>query len=113
MAALAERQHGVVERSQLERMRLRESAIERRVRAGAKLLIVRSLATTDDHIAVIGENRKLLIFPLTELPVMARGQGVALQKYKDGGLSDATGFALADGLSWRLGGSGTRRVRVS
>jgi topoisomerase-4 subunit A len=77
-------------------------------RAGAKLLIVRSLATTDDHIAVIGENRKLLIFPLTELPVMARGQGVALQKYKDGGLSDATGFALADGLSWRLGGSGTR-----
>ncbi len=77
-------------------------------RTGARLRIVRALAPGDDHIAVIGENRKLLIFPLTELPVMARGQGVALQKYKDGGLSDAVGFALAEGLSWRLGGSGTR-----
>jgi topoisomerase-4 subunit A len=56
-----------------------------------------------DHVAVIGENRKLLIFPLEQLPVMARGRGVQLQSYKDGGLSDATVFTLAEGLSWRLG----------
>jgi topoisomerase-4 subunit A len=77
-------------------------------RSGAKLRLIRLLAAGDDHVAVIGENRKLLIFARSDLPVMARGQGVALQKYKDGGMSDATGFARADGLSWRLGGSGTR-----
>ncbi|MGB3146745.1 MAG: DNA topoisomerase IV subunit A, partial [Paracoccaceae bacterium] len=54
-----------------------------------------------DHVAVVGENRKVLIFPLDELPEMARGKGVRLQKYKDGGLCDATTFALADGLSWK------------
>ena len=53
-----------------------------------------------DHIACVGENRKVVIFPLTELPQMARGKGVRLQKYKDGGLNDATSFVLADGLSW-------------
>jgi topoisomerase-4 subunit A len=56
-----------------------------------------------DHLAVIGTNRKLLVFPLDQVPVMARGKGVALQKYKDGKLSDARAFALADGLSWTLG----------
>ena len=54
-----------------------------------------------DHLAVIGENRKLLAFPLAQVPDMARGKGVRLQRYKDGGLSDARVFALADGLSWR------------
>ncbi|MEM8656156.1 MAG: DNA topoisomerase IV subunit A [Pseudomonadota bacterium] len=54
-----------------------------------------------DTIAVVGENRKVLVFDLEELPEMARGKGVRLQKYKDGGLSDATTFTLADGLSWR------------
>ncbi len=54
-----------------------------------------------DHVACVGENRKVLIFPLSELPEMTRGKGVRLQKYKDGGLSDATTFTLADGLSWR------------
>ena len=54
-----------------------------------------------DHVAVVGENRKLLVFPLADLPEMARGKGVRLQKYKDGGLSDAIAFALADGLSWK------------
>lgn len=54
-----------------------------------------------DHIAVVGENRKVLIFPVAELPEMARGKGVRLQKYKDGGLSDATTFTLGDGLSWQ------------
>ena len=56
---------------------------------------------TGDHVACVGENRKVLIFPLSELPEMARGKGVRLQKYKDGGLSDATTFTLADGLSWK------------
>ncbi len=54
-----------------------------------------------DHVAVVGENRKVLVFPLDELPEMSRGKGVRLQKYKDGGLSDATTFAIAEGLSWR------------
>ena len=53
-----------------------------------------------DHIAVVGENRKVLIFSIEELPEMGRGKGVRLQKYKDGGLSDATTFNLEDGLSW-------------
>ena len=53
-----------------------------------------------DHVACVGENRKVLVFPLDELPEMGRGKGVRLQKYKDGGLSDATTFTLADGLSW-------------
>jgi topoisomerase-4 subunit A len=56
-----------------------------------------------DHLAAIGENRKLLVFPLEEVPEMARGRGVALQKYKDGGLADAKPFALAEGLAVRLG----------
>ena len=54
-----------------------------------------------DHIAVIGENRKLIVFPLDQAPEMARGKGVRLQRYKDGGLSDARVFALADGLTWK------------
>jgi topoisomerase-4 subunit A len=53
-----------------------------------------------DHVAVIGENRKLLCFPLSELPEMSRGKGVRLQRYKDGGLSDIKTFALSEGLSW-------------
>jgi topoisomerase IV subunit A len=56
-----------------------------------------------DHVAVLGENRKLIIFPLSELPEMSRGRGVTLQKYKDGGLADAKVFTLAEGLSWRSG----------
>jgi topoisomerase-4 subunit A len=56
-----------------------------------------------DSVAVVGENRKLLIFPLTELPKMSRGRGVLLQRYKDGGLSDATVFTWEDGLTWRAG----------
>ncbi len=54
-----------------------------------------------DHVAVVGENRKVLVFPLDELPEMGRGKGVRLQKYKDGGLRDATTFTLAEGLSWQ------------
>ncbi len=54
-----------------------------------------------DHVAVIGENRKLVCFPLAEIAEMARGKGVRLQRYKDGGLSDAKVFTLSDGLTWR------------
>ena len=53
-----------------------------------------------DHLAVVGENRKLLIFKLSELPEMSRGKGVRLQKYKDGGLSDIRAFRLKEGLTW-------------
>ncbi len=54
-----------------------------------------------DHIACVGENRKVLVFPISELNEMSRGKGVRLQKYKDGGLSDARTFDLANGLTWR------------
>jgi topoisomerase-4 subunit A len=53
-----------------------------------------------DHVASIGDNRKLLIIKLSELPEMARGKGVRIQKFKDGGLSDIRAFKLKDGLSW-------------
>jgi len=54
----------------------------------------------DDHVAVIGENRKLLVFPLSEMTEMSRGRGVKLQNYRDGGLSDVKTFRLQDGLTW-------------
>jgi topoisomerase-4 subunit A len=60
-------------------------------------------AVQGDHLAVMGENRKMIVFPLSELPEMSRGRGVILQKYKDGGLSDLKAFNLADGLTWSLG----------
>jgi len=75
---------------------------------GAVLRVVRPIAETHDHVACIGENRKLVVFNLEELPVMARGQGVQLQRYRDGGLADAITFTLAEGLSWKVGGAGER-----
>jgi len=53
-----------------------------------------------DMVAVIGQNRKLIIFPLAQLPEMSRGKGVRLQKYKDGGVSDLKTFKAEDGLTW-------------
>ena len=53
-----------------------------------------------DHVAIIGQNRKLLCFPISEVTEMSRGKGVKLQRYKDGGLSDAKTFKLEDGLTW-------------
>jgi topoisomerase-4 subunit A len=64
----------------------------------AKLKVV--APAEGDHVAIIGENRKLLVFPLSEAPQMARGKGVRMQRYKDGGVSDAKVFTLADGLTW-------------
>jgi topoisomerase-4 subunit A len=81
------------------------------LRTGARLVIVRQLAEGDDYVAAIGENRKMVVFPLSELPEMARGQGVTLQRYRDGGLSDAKSFRFAEGLSWGMGGE-SGRVRT-
>ena len=67
------------------------------VKPGIEAAIARPL--TGDHVAVVGENRKLLIFPLAEIPEMARGQGVYMQRYKDGGLLDAVGFTWKEGLT--------------
>jgi topoisomerase-4 subunit A len=69
------------------------------LREGARTALCRRVA--GDHVAVVGDNRKMLVFPLADLPEMARGKGVRLQKYKDGGLSDATTLTLAQGLSWK------------
>src|SRR5690349_23727030 len=54
-----------------------------------------------DTVAVIGENRKMLLFPIDQVPEMARGRGVRLQKYRDGGLSDVTTFDAKEGLAWK------------
>ena len=81
------------------------------LRAGAKVAVVRKVTEGADAVAVVGENRKMLVFPISELPELARGQGVTLQRYRDGGLSDAIAFRLADGLSWVLGGE-SGRVRT-
>jgi topoisomerase-4 subunit A len=77
-------------------------------KAGKAVLTVRDGVKTavctvvrGDSVAVVGDNRKMLVFPVSELPEMAKGKGVRLQKYKDGGLSDAITFVLADGLSWK------------
>ena len=78
------------------------------LRAGATLRIAKPVSPNADMVAVIGDNRKLVVFPLSELPEMTRGQGVTLQRYRDGGLSDATSFALVDGLSWTMGGESGR-----
>jgi topoisomerase-4 subunit A len=78
------------------------------LRSGAKVAVVRPIPEGADAVAVVGENRKMLIFPLADLPELARGQGVTLQRYRDGGLSDVLAFHLADGLSWALGGDSGR-----
>jgi topoisomerase-4 subunit A len=64
-------------------------------------MICRPVAEAEDHLAVVGENRKLLVFPLDQLPEMGRGKGVRLQRYKDGGVKDVKTFAIADGLTWQ------------
>jgi len=77
-------------------------------------------AVAGDHLAIISENGKLLVFPISDLPHMGRGKGVRLQKYMtarsaqgsldlDGGLSDITTFNWSEGLSWSMGGGKTRR----
>ena len=83
-----------------------EDDIVAQTRAGRQVLNVGSgtarvcRRVNGDSVAIVGENRKVLVFSLDELPEMGRGKGVRLQKYKDGGMSDATTFQIADGLSW-------------
>ena len=79
-------------------------------RAGKTILVLKPgeewqacVPVKGDHVAVIGQNRKLLVFPLEQLPEMPKGTGVQLQKYKDGGLADVKTFSLAAGLTWRIG----------
>jgi len=81
------------------------------VRSGSRVAVVRAIPPEADAVAVIGDNRKMVVFLLSELPELARGQGVTLQRYRDGGLSDAIAFPLAEGLSWPLGGE-SGRVRT-
>jgi topoisomerase IV subunit A len=86
------------------------------LKPGAKLQVVRMApAATDNealkkdqYLAVVGDNRKLVVFPLDEVLELAKGQGVTLQRYKEGGLSDAICFRLSEGLSWAMGGEGNR-----
>jgi topoisomerase-4 subunit A len=78
------------------------------LRSGAKVAVIRQVLEGADAVSVVGENRKMLVFPISELPELARGQGVTLQRYRDGGLSDVIAFKLADGLSWALGGESGR-----
>jgi len=75
---------------------------------GTKALISLE-ATRGDHIAVIGDNGKILVFPKSELPEMPRGKGVKLQSYREGGLRDAQVFTDADGVS-TVDASGRTRV---
>ena len=94
-----------------------EDEVVAQTRAGKQVLNVRgdvraSVCRTveGDHVAAVGENRKMLIFPVADLPEMGRGKGVRLQKYKDGGLSDARTFDLAEGLTWLDPAGRTRTV---
>jgi Type IIA topoisomerase (DNA gyrase/topo II, topoisomerase IV), A subunit len=81
------------------------------VKGDARLSVVREIPTEHDHVAVVGDNRKLVIFSLSEMPVLAKGQGVTLQRFRDGGMADAVTLRLEDGLSWKMGGD-SGRVRT-
>ncbi len=84
-------------------------------RSGKQVLNISGLARAvaccvvkGDMIATVGVNRKLLAFPLSEVPEMTRGKGVILQRFKEGGLADVTVYNSAAGLSWKAGGGRTR-----
>jgi topoisomerase-4 subunit A len=77
-------------------------------RLNAKLKLIRPIGVEDDYVAAIGDNRRMVVFPLNEVAELAKGQGVQLQRYRDGGLSDAITFKFADGLSWAMGGDSGR-----
>ena len=70
---------------------------------GEKAVVCHPLDPEDDYVAVVGQNRKVILFPLEDVPEMNRGRGVFLQRYKDGGLSDAKTFVLDEGLTWMTG----------
>ncbi len=70
------------------------------VKAPAEAQVCVAVEEGATHVACVGNNRKMVIFKLSELPEMTRGKGVRLQKFKDGGLADVRAFRLADGLTW-------------
>jgi topoisomerase-4 subunit A len=85
-----------------------EAEVVANTRKGKQVMNVRApdeaqrcVPVTGDHIAIVGENRKMLVFPLADVPEMGRGKGVRLQKYKDGGVLDVKLFAMDAGLSWQ------------
>ncbi|MBL8671606.1 MAG: DNA topoisomerase IV subunit A, partial [Alphaproteobacteria bacterium] len=97
-----------------------ESEVLASTRAGRQIMVLGEggkaracLPTAGDHVAVLSESRKLLVFPLEQVPAMSKGRGVILQKYKTGGLlkeglADIAVFALKDGLA--VEGGGRRQV---
>ena len=94
-----------------------ETEIVAQTRSGRQVLNVKedikaltSQPIKGSYVACIGENRKMLVFDINELPEMTRGKGVRLQKYKDGGLSDVMTFSMSDGLSWKDPAGRTRTV---
>jgi topoisomerase-4 subunit A len=66
-------------------------------------VLAEAVPVAGDHVAVLGSNRKLLVFPLAELPEMARGKGVTLQKYKDARLEAVTTLCAEEGITWMSG----------
>jgi topoisomerase-4 subunit A len=85
-----------------------EAEVVANTRKGKQVMNVKSpdeakrcVPVAGDHVAVVGENRKMLVFPLSEIPEMTRGKGVRLQRYKDGGVLDIKLFAMENGLSWQ------------
>ena len=78
------------------------------LRPGARLQVLRLVPEGAEAVAVIGDNRKLLVFNLSELPEMGRGSGVQLQRYRDGGLADVALLKAGEGLSWSMGGDSGR-----
>ncbi|HEU4987114.1 MAG TPA: DNA topoisomerase IV subunit A [Rhizobiaceae bacterium] len=85
-----------------------EKEVVANTRKGKQVMNVKSpdeaklcVPVSGDHVAIVGENRKLLVFQLVEVPEMTRGKGVRLQKYKDGGVSDVKTFTMAEGLTWQ------------
>jgi len=88
-----------------------EDTVIAQTRSGKQVLNVRGdvearvcVSADGDLIAVVGTNRKMVVFELDELPEMNRGRGVLLQRYKDGELSDVRAFLKTGGLSWQSGG---------
>jgi topoisomerase-4 subunit A len=73
------------------------------LKPGQEATALAEIGEGHDHVAVLGSKRKLLIFPLDELPEMSRGGGVIMQRYSQGGLADVTTLNLKEGLSWQTG----------
>jgi topoisomerase-4 subunit A len=76
-----------------------------------KAVVCRFVPSSDDHLIAIGENRKIVVFGLDQLPEMSKGRGVTIQKYKDGGLSDAMTIKLSEGLSFPKGSLSAKELR--